>query len=571
MRFIERTSASDVLCCPKSLVAAGARARLGIVVVEWQPIETRLLCIRSGDGAKLTVRPQHHGDPGGGWEGVRLRVQSTAAARPSSNHRSPICGSRDNSHSVTESLTSEMATISYLETAPPARQHLVTHLPSLRPMSSRDDAIELSVVRSSISTSVDTSPTIDASLTSHDDPTSGPPDGGYGWVIVMACWSLSFFSVGNTYSWGIMQASLANDHLAPTSTLSFIQGLATSFISVLAIVNARLIRRLGARNTGLVGTALFAGGQILSGWSARSVSGLFMTAGVMMGVGLSLLFMVFSVMPAQYFTKRRGLANGIIYSGGGIGGAAQSYALDALCRRFGTAWAFRINGLVTLAVLLPMVFLMRERVVAATTSRPAWPQWRLFKDSKFVSLWIAGCIGTFPLLVPPFFIPLYAQSLGLSSTAGASLLAGYNLASAAGRIGFGQLSDTLLGPIDTLLLVCIVGGISSLTLWPLSTTLAPLIAFCVLNGAANGGFFSMMPTVVGAVFGPSQMAVAMGMVVSGWAGGYLMGAPIAGYLLAAYGGQQAGLAAFRPAMYYAGSLSLASGGAILALRQLSRR
>lgn len=396
------------------------------------------------------------------------------------------------------------------------------------------------------------------------------PDGGYGWVIVMACWTLSFFSVGNTYSWGIMQASLANDHLAPTSTLSFIQGLATSFISILAIVNARLVRRLGARNTGLVGALLFAGGQILSGWSSRSVGGLFMTAGVMMGVGLSLLFMVFSVMPAQYFSKRRGLANGIIYSGGGIGGAAQSYALDALCRRFGTGWAFRINGMVTLAVLLPMVFLMRERITS-TTPRPAWPQWRLFKDPKFLSLWIAGCVGTFPLLVPPFFIPLYAQSLGLTSTAGASLLAGYNLASAAGRIGFGQLSDAWLGPIDTLLIVCAVGGLSALTLWPLSTTLAPLIAFCVLNGAANGGFFSMMPTVVGSVFGPSQMTVAMGMVVSGWAGGYLMGAPIAGYLLAAYGGQEAGLAAYRPAMYYAGSLTLASGGAILVLRQYSAR
>jgi MFS family permease len=60
------------------------------------------------------------------------------------------------------------------------------------------------------------------------------------------------------------------------------------------------------------------------------------------------------------------------------------------------------------------------------------------------------------------------------------------------------------------------------------------------------------------MFGSTRVAIAMGMVVTGWAGGYLMGAPIAGYILNAFGGEQAGFKAYRPAMYYAGSMSLAS-------------
>lgn len=89
-----------------------------------------------------------------------------------------------------------------------------------------------------------------------------------------------------------MQAALVNAGLAPSSTLSFIQGLATSCIAFFAIVNARLVRRLGARNSGIVGCLLFSSGQILSGFAVNNVGGLFVTAGVMMGVGLSLLFMV---------------------------------------------------------------------------------------------------------------------------------------------------------------------------------------------------------------------------------------------------------------------------------------
>jgi MFS family permease len=136
-----------------------------------------------------------------------------------------------------------------------------------------------------------------------------------------------------------------------------------------------------------------------------------------------------------------------------------------------------------------------------------------------------------------------------------------------------------MGPVNTLLLSLILSALSMLVLWPVSNTLGPLIAFVIINGAANGGFFSTMPTVVGNVFGSRRVGVAMGMIVSGWAGGYLMvstififiptdigdekailtpsqGSPIAGYLLAAYGGEHSTLKAYHPAMIYAGSMAL---------------
>jgi predicted MFS family arabinose efflux permease len=59
-------------------------------------------------------------------------------------------------------------------------------------------------------------------------------------------------------------------------------------------------------------------------------------------------------------------------------------------------------------------------------------------------------------------------------------------------------------------------------LWPYSTTLAPLVAFSIINGAASGGFFSLMPTVAGQIFGSARVALALGMLVSGWSFGYLL-------------------------------------------------
>lgn len=128
-------------------------------------------------------------------------------------------------------------------------------------------------------------------------------------------------------------------------------------------------------------------------------------------------------------------------------------------------------------------------------------------------LFIAGAVATLPLFVPPIFLPLYSASLGLSASTGAGLVAGFNFSPAAGRLGFGFLSD-LLGPLNTLFLYLLLTALSMLVLWPVSSTVVPIVAFVIINGAANGGFFSTMPMVVGSVFGSARVSVAMGMIVT---------------------------------------------------------
>lgn len=112
------------------------------------------------------------------------------------------------------------------------------------------------------------------------------PDGGYGWVVVFACSALCFWFVGTTYSWGVIQAALVKQNLSSPATLSFVGSLACACNSLFALLNARIIRWAGARNTALAGITLFGGGQILSGFTAHSVPGLFVTMGVIMGVGM---------------------------------------------------------------------------------------------------------------------------------------------------------------------------------------------------------------------------------------------------------------------------------------------
>ncbi|KAL2815650.1 MFS general substrate transporter [Aspergillus cavernicola] len=388
------------------------------------------------------------------------------------------------------------------------------------------------------------------------------PDGGYGWVVIFSCAVITWWFIGTSYSWGVLQAALVKDGVSSSSTLAFVGSLAVACISFLGILNARLIRLLGTRMCAMLGVALLGTGEILSGFAMKSIGGLFVTAGAVMGVGISLCFMVVSVIPAQYFKTKRGIANGIVYAGGGLGGAVISFIADTLLQSTGTAWTFRIIGLITLATGLPAAYFIKERT---PIPKAAIIEWNLFRDPRFTLLFLAGAIATFPLLVPPFFLPLYTSSLNMPSSVGAGVVAAFNFSSALGRLMCGFCSDSL-GPLNTLFVSLLLSAVSMLVLWPVSNSIGPLVAFVIINGVSNGGFFSTIPTVVGNVFGSARVSVAMGMIVTGWAGGYLLGAPIAGYILDASGGEKDGIEAFRPAIFYAGSLALTAAVLAAAIR-----
>ena len=89
-----------------------------------------------------------------------------------------------------------------------------------------------------------------------------------------------------------MQAKLASEHLAADTTLAFIGSTAIAFISFGAIINSRLIRFWGTRNAALLACSLLGGSQILSSWATKNVAALFITNGAVLGMGVSICFMV---------------------------------------------------------------------------------------------------------------------------------------------------------------------------------------------------------------------------------------------------------------------------------------
>ncbi|SCV71969.1 BQ2448_4663 [Microbotryum intermedium] len=424
------------------------------------------------------------------------------------------------------------------------------------------------------------------------------PDGGAeAWLQVLGCSACLSVCVGGK---GIMQDALSD--LGPvTSWIGSIQAASTA---ALAIPCNRLVAAYGPRKIALIGTFITSAGPLLGSFCSKSFGGLMVTEGLLFGVGQSLIFFPAATLPSLYFLKRRNLATGCTYAGGGIGGAGFSLLSSVLIKRVGIPWTLRVTALVYFAITFPASYFIKARLPRKPL-RGGGPaiDWSLFRDPRFVFLFCGGVFALCPLFgqfnsaalgrtisvgraahapkeidfypsriaVPPFFLPLYASALGMSSLSGSLLLAGFNLASAAGRIGFGLGADRYLGSLNSHILCLFVFGVTTFIIWPLATTLTPLVIFAIVNGAVNGGFFSLMPGSVASLFGTATFSVTFGMILSSWAPGYSMGAPIAGYILEAAGGAKAGYGAFRPAIFYSGALAMLSCAMLTIARILESR
>lgn len=91
-----------------------------------------------------------------------------------------------------------------------------------------------------------------------------------------------------------------------------------------------------------------------------------------------------------------------------------------------------------LAAGLPAAWIVKDRYPIRPVS---FIEWRLFRDFTFLMVFFAGAVATFALFIPAFFLPLYTHSLGLPSSTGAALLAGFNFSTAIGRLASSVLCD----------------------------------------------------------------------------------------------------------------------------------
>ncbi|CAG9801614.1 unnamed protein product [Chironomus riparius] len=144
------------------------------------------------------------------------------------------------------------------------------------------------------------------------------PDGGYGWIIVFASLMVSLIADGISFSFGLLYSELLDYFEEGTTKTAWIGSLFMSIPLISGPIMSNLVDKYGCRKMTMLGGLFGCLGFVLSAFS-NSVEMLFLTFGIIAGLGLGVIYVTAVVSIAFWFESKRTFATGIGASGTGIG------------------------------------------------------------------------------------------------------------------------------------------------------------------------------------------------------------------------------------------------------------
>ncbi|EUC40116.1 hypothetical protein COCMIDRAFT_109615 [Bipolaris oryzae ATCC 44560] len=316
-----------------------------------------------------------------------------------------------------------------------------------------------------------------------------PPDGGYGWICVAACFTINCFTWGTVSAYGVYLSHYLAEEVFPDAStwdFAFVGGFNYSIAMLIAPGVTILNRRLGMHTTMIIGLIFQTSGFIGASFATR-IWQLYICQGFLIGCGISFLYVPSLPILSQWFVRKRSLVNGVSAAGSGVGGAAFAWGTEAIIQRFSIGWALRITGILALAANLAAITAIRDRNHIIQPSQLGFDT-TLLRRYDVILLLAWAAISMLGYVVLLFSLSDFALSIGLDRAQATDVVGLLNIGTAVGRPVIGILSDRW-SRIDTAGVLTLLCGLSCFAFWLPATTFALTVFFSIVCGAIVGVFW----------------------------------------------------------------------------------
>jgi MFS family permease len=298
------------------------------------------------------------------------------------------------------------------------------------------------------------------------------------------------------------------------------------------VLMGKLADRFGIAVPLALGTALLALGYLAVGLSSNLWQ-VALAHGVI-GIGSSASFGPLMADTSHWFVRRRGIAVAVAASGNYLAGTIWPPVVQHFIATDGWRATHTGIGLLLMVSMLPLVFVLRKRIVHQHSEASSAALAKRQAESPFspmtlqVLLLIAGVACCVAMSMPQVHIVAYCGDLGYGVARGAemlSLMLGFGIVS---RVASGFIADRI-GGVRTLLLGSVLQG-TALVMYTLFDGLFSLYVISALFGLFQGGIVPSYAIIVREYFSPKEagtrvglvlMATLLGMALGGWMSGVI--------------------------------------------------
>ncbi|XP_053679236.1 uncharacterized protein LOC128730227 [Anopheles nili] len=198
-----------------------------------------------------------------------------------------------------------------------------------------------------------------------------PPDGGWGWMVVLAYGMANIMIIPVMQSFGLIFRDTFREIDISATKASVIINLASAVGMALGLFNGPLLRRFGFRKMAVTGGLVFSFGLMLTS-SATYFGHFIVTYSIIASLGMGFCNSSFSLALNTYFLERRNKAAGIAMAITGLGPILLPQLVSLLLRMFGARYCLLIIG--ALATHIIAGGLLLQPVQWHTVHVPAPPE-----------------------------------------------------------------------------------------------------------------------------------------------------------------------------------------------------
>ena len=348
------------------------------------------------------------------------------------------------------------------------------------------------------------------------------------WVVVWATFVCLAVIFGVSYSFAAFFENFANEFAAQRADVSWIFGLCGLVYFVLGAGGGMLADRWGPRLVCMAGMISIAIGLFLTSL-AQSLTTVYLSYGLLVGLGIALVYTPSIACVQPWFNKRRGLASGIASSGVGAGTLILPVVVSYLLTEINWREALQTMSAGVLLIGLTAGFLLKRAPNLNGNSSGQLPGLALsaaLTTPSFKWLYMGTLLGAPVMFVPFAHISAAARDAGVPDAQAVGLVGLIGIGSLVGRFAIGWLADRM-GRIKTLMLMQGLMGLSYLV-WACAQDRWMFAAFALWFGLSYGSIVSLLPAICMDLFGGRAVSAIIGTLYTGAALGNLLGPVLAG-------------------------------------------